>query len=207
MKNELVLILDFGGQYNQLIARRVRECNVYCEVKPYTVSMEEIQALNPKAIIFTGGPNSVYGAGAPVVPKAIFESGIPILGICYGAQLLAPSLGGQVQSAPEREYGKTDITYREHPLFSGIEKNNTCWMSHTDFVRSCRRDFKFGLYPDLPQCGFWLRCAKAIRSAVPSGGHAYQAGNADSEKFFVSCGRLFRRLGDGPLMRKIPFRR
>lgn len=142
MKNELVLILDFGGQYNQLIARRVRECNVYCEVKPYTVSMEEIQALNPKAIIFTGGPNSVYGAGAPVVPKAIFESGIPILGICYGAQLLAHSLGGQVQSAPEREYGKTDITYREHPLFSGIEKNNTCWMSHTDFVAQLPAGFQ-----------------------------------------------------------------
>ena len=109
---ERILILDFGGQYNQLIARRVRECHVYCEVHPYTMPLEEIRSFSPIGIIFTGGPNSVYEAGSPQVDPAIFELGIPVLGICYGCQLLAQVLGGQVTPAQEdsaREYGKTVI--------------------------------------------------------------------------------------------------
>ena len=103
MERELVIVLDFGGQYNQLIARRVRECNVYCEVHPYTMSLEEIRERNPKGIIFTGGPNSVYGDDSPSCDKAIFEMGIPVLGICYGAQLMAHMLGGEVKTPDIRE--------------------------------------------------------------------------------------------------------
>ena len=113
MKHELVLVLDFGGQYNQLIARRVRECGVYCEVKPYTTPLEELRAMAPIGIIFTGGPNSVYLDTAPHVDPEIFTWGVPILGICYGCQLMAHSLGGEVSPAQEdtaREYGKT-VTY------------------------------------------------------------------------------------------------
>ena len=111
MERELVIVLDFGGQYNQLIARRVRECNVYCEVHPYTMSLEEIRERNPKGIIFTGGPNSVYGDDSPSCDKAIFEMGIPVLGICYGAQLMNHLLGGTVSTAPVREYGKTEVHF------------------------------------------------------------------------------------------------
>ena len=113
VKHELVLVLDFGGQYNQLIARRVRECGVYCEVKPYTTPLEELRAMAPIGIIFTGGPNSVYLDTAPHVDPEIFTWGVPILGICYGCQLMAHSLGGEVSPAQEdtaREYGKT-VTY------------------------------------------------------------------------------------------------
>ena len=109
MDRELVIVLDFGGQYNQLIARRVRECNVYCEVHPYTLSLDKIREMNPKGIIFTGGPNSVYGEDSPRCPKEIFEMGIPILGICYGSQLMSYMLGGSVKTAPVSEYGKTEV--------------------------------------------------------------------------------------------------
>ena len=103
MERETVIVLDFGGQYNQLIARRVRECNVYCEVHPYNLSLEQIREMNPRGIIFTGGPNSVYGEGAVLCEKGIFELGIPVLGICYGSQLMAHLLGGRVTSAPVSE--------------------------------------------------------------------------------------------------------
>ena len=108
MDKELIVVLDFGGQYNQLIARRVRECNVYAEVHPYTMSLEELKALNPKGIIFTGGPNSVYLEESPSYTKEIFELGVPILGICYGSQLMAHLLGGRVATAPVSEYGRTE---------------------------------------------------------------------------------------------------
>ena len=109
MKNENILVLDFGGQYNQLIARRVRESHVYCEVHPYTLSIEKIKEMAPKGIIFTGGPNSVYGEGAALCQPELFELGVPILGICYGSQLLAHMLGGKVATAPVSEYGKTEV--------------------------------------------------------------------------------------------------
>ena len=134
MQNETVIVLDFGGQYNQLIARRVRECNVYCEVLSYKNDIEKIKEKNPVGIIFTGGPNSVYDPESPHYDKAIFELGVPVLGICYGSQLIAYSLGGHVDTAPVSEYGKTEIEVNESKLFKDVNKKTVCWMSHTDYV-------------------------------------------------------------------------
>ncbi len=135
MKQEMVVVLDFGGQYNQLIARRVRECNVYCEVHPYNISMDKIREMNPKGIIFTGGPSSVYGEEAPKCSKEIFELGIPVLGICYGAQLMMYTLGGEVSTAPVREYGKTEVNVdTSSKLFGNVSEKTICWMSHTDYI-------------------------------------------------------------------------
>ncbi len=142
MEKELVLIIDFGGQYNQLIARRVRECNVYCEILPNSVSIEKIKEKNPKGIIFTGGPSSVYGEGAPTISEEIFEMKIPVLGICYGAQLMAYKLGGDVRRGEKREYGKTEINYKESLLFKDIEKKNITWMSHTDLIHEIPKGFE-----------------------------------------------------------------
>ncbi len=147
MQQEFVLILDFGGQYNQLIARRVRECNVYCEVKPYNkVTIEEIEKLSPKGIIFTGGPQSVYGEDAPSVDKKIFEMGIPVLGICYGSQLMAYSLGGEVATCKVSEYGKTETNYDlSNKLLNGVEnmpEKAITWMSHTDYISKLPNGFK-----------------------------------------------------------------
>jgi len=146
MTNEYVLILDFGGQYNQLIARRVRECNVYCEVKAYNkIGIDEIKKLSPKGIIFTGGPQSVYGDNAPSVPKEIFELGIPVLGICYGSQLMAHVLGGKVETCTVSEYGKTETDYDKNcALFADAEipSKAVSWMSHTDFISKVPEGFK-----------------------------------------------------------------
>ncbi len=143
IERELVLVVDFGGQYNQLIARRVREHNVYCEIIPYTTSVEDIKKKNPKAIIFTGGPNSVYGEGTPRVEKEIFELGVPVLGICYGHQLTAYTLGGKVESPDIREYGKTEVKIDNNsPLFDGIKEADQSWMSHTDYVSEIPEGFK-----------------------------------------------------------------
>ena len=143
MNKELVLVLDFGGQYNQLIARRVRECNVYCEVHPYNLSIEKIREMNPKGIIFTGGPNSVYGEDSPLCDKAIFELGIPVFGICYGSQLMAHVLGGSVATAPVSEYGKTEVSVdNSSKLFEGVNSSTICWMSHTDYIERAPENFK-----------------------------------------------------------------
>ena len=133
---EMILVLDFGGQYNQLIARRVREQNVYCEVHPHTLSMERIREMAPRGIILTGGPNSVYGSAAVTAPKELFGLGIPVLGICYGAQLMAHIMGGRVETAPTSEYGRTevDMTAGDSLLFAGLPAQNICWMSHTDYI-------------------------------------------------------------------------
>ena len=143
---EKVLILDFGGQYNQLIARRVRECHVYCEVHPYTMPMEEIRAFSPIGIIFTGGPGSVYEAGSPQVDPAVFELGTPVLGICYGCQLLAHHLGGQVCPAQDdaaREYGKTETWYDvSSPIFRGLPEKGISWMSHGDYMAKVPAGFR-----------------------------------------------------------------
>lgn len=139
----MVIVLDFGGQYNQLIARRVRECNVYCEVHPYNMSLEEIKAMNPKGIIFTGGPNSVYGDDSPRCGKEIFELGIPVLGICYGSQLMSYLLGGTVETAPVSEYGKTEVEVdNTSVLFDGVSEKTICWMSHTDYIKTAPSEFK-----------------------------------------------------------------
>ena len=141
--NELILILDFGGQYNQLIARRVRECNVYSEVVPFDISIEKIKEKNPKGIIFTGGPASVYGEDSPRCAEGIFELGIPVLGICYGMQLMTYTLGGNVARADKREYGTTDVSIDNSSLlFEGFEKTNGFLMSHTDFVEKVPEGFK-----------------------------------------------------------------
>jgi GMP synthase (glutamine-hydrolysing) len=143
MKKELILVLDFGGQYNKLIARRVRECNVYCEVHSYKLSIDTIREMNPKGIIFTGGPNSVYGENSPLCDKAIFELGIPVLGICYGSQLMAHVLGGKVATAPVSEYGKTEVSVTvESKLFEGVAPSTICWMSHTDYIEKAPEAFK-----------------------------------------------------------------
>ena len=148
MVNEKVLVLDFGGQYNQLIARRVRELNVYCEMHPCTMSLDKIREMAPKAIIFTGGPSSVYNDGAPHVDKGIFELGIPVLGICYGCQLIAYTLGGKVEHAETREYGRQDAVYDKNcPLYKGLE-DGICWMSHTDRVEALPEGFKVVAHTD-----------------------------------------------------------
>ncbi|HHU72320.1 MAG TPA: glutamine-hydrolyzing GMP synthase [Clostridiales bacterium] len=135
MEREMIIVLDFGGQYNQLIARRIRECNVYCEVLPYSTSLDRIKELEPKGIIFTGGPASVYDEDAPSCDKDIFNLGIPILGICYGSQLMTQVLGGKVSKAPVREYGKTVISVNtSSKIFKNVSKSNTVWMSHTDYI-------------------------------------------------------------------------
>ena len=149
MGQELVVVLDFGGQYNQLIARRVRECQVYCEVHPYDMDIEKIQSLNTKGIIFTGGPNSVYEKGAPKVNAKIFELGIPVLGICYGAQLMMHLLGGEVATAPVREYGKAEVVVNESsPLFEGVCEKTICWMSHTDYIAKEATGFEVVAYTE-----------------------------------------------------------
>lgn len=142
MKNELAIILDFGGQYNQLIARRVRDKNVYCEILPYTASIEKIKAMNPKGIIFTGGPNSVYAEGAPTVSKEIFELGVPILGICYGMQIMTKVLGGEVKAAEKSEFGKTQIrVLADSKLYADTPKEQQVWMSHIDYVAQMPEGF------------------------------------------------------------------
>ena len=137
MKNEIIIVLDFGGQYNQLIARRVREANVYCEIIPYTSPIERIKKMEPKGIIFTGGPSSVYDVDAPSCDKEIFSLGIPILGICYGSQLLAHLLGGTVSKADTCEYSRALVEIvRESKLFGQVDRQTQCWMSHSDYIES-----------------------------------------------------------------------
>lgn len=142
MKNEVIVVLDFGGQYNQLIARRIREAGVYCEVHPYDMPLEKLKALAPKGLIFTGGPNSIYAADAAICDKAIFEMGVPILGICYGAQLIAHMLGGVVAKAKTSEYGRTAISLNANSkLFESLNGETICWMSHTDAVKEVPAGF------------------------------------------------------------------
>lgn len=144
MSRELVVVIDFGGQYNQLVARRVRECNVYCEIYSYKTELEKIKALHPKGIILTGGPNSCYEEGAPTYTRELFESGIPVLGLCYGAQLMMHVLGGKVEKAPVREYGKTEVRIdrEDSPIFSEVEASTICWMSHFDYISKVAPGFE-----------------------------------------------------------------
>ena len=152
MEKELVIVLDFGGQYNQLIARRVRECQVYCEVHPYNMSLDKIREMNPKGIIFTGGPNSVYKEESPLCSPEIFKMGIPILGICYGPQLMAYLLDGKVETAPVSEYGKTEVAIRktDSKIFEGVSPETVCWMSHTDYIAQAPEGFE--ITADTPVC-------------------------------------------------------
>lgn len=144
MKRENVIVLDFGGQYNQLIARRVRECNVYCEIYSYKTDIEKIKEMNPKGIILTGGPNSCYEPDSPTYTKELFELGIPVLGICYGSQLMMHLLGGTVTKAEVREYGKTEVEIdkKDSLLFDGISAKTICWMSHFDYIKEAAPGFE-----------------------------------------------------------------
>jgi len=142
-QKETILILDFGGQYSQLIARRVRDLHVYCEIKSFRTPVEEIAASEYRGIIFSGGPDNVYDQDAPKCDKSIFSLGIPILGICYGAQLIAFSLGGETDRAEIREYGKTEFQITaDSALFQGIEKQSVCWMSHTVYIKTPPSGFR-----------------------------------------------------------------
>ena len=143
MNQEKVIVIDFGGQYNQLVARRVRECNVYCEIYSYKTDLEQIKAMNPKGIILTGGPNSCYEADSPTYQKELFEIGVPVLGLCYGAQLMMHVLGGKVEKAPVREYGKTEVSVnQDSPIFQDVSKNTICWMSHFDYISQTAPGFE-----------------------------------------------------------------
>ncbi|MDE7156806.1 MAG: glutamine-hydrolyzing GMP synthase, partial [Lachnospiraceae bacterium] len=143
MEKEMIIVLDFGGQYNQLIARRVRECNVYCEVHAFDLPLDRIKEMNPKGIILTGGPNSVYAEESPRCTRELFELGIPVLGICYGSQLMSYILEGKVATAPVSEYGKTEVTMdTSSVLFKNVSEKSICWMSHTDYIESAPVDFK-----------------------------------------------------------------
>lgn len=143
----MIIVLDFGGQYNQLVARRVRECNVYCEIYSYRTELEKIKEMNPKGIILTGGPNSCYEADSPTYKKELFELGIPVLGLCYGAQLMQYVLGGKVEKAPVREYGKTEVMVdKSSPLFANVEEKTICWMSHFDYISNVAPGFKISAY-------------------------------------------------------------
>ena len=140
---ETILVIDFGGQYNQLIARRVRECGVYAEVHPYTFPVEEIRKIGPKGLIFTGGPNSVYGESALEYDPELLKLGIPTLGICYGAQLMAYGLGGDVRTAPTSEYGHADVKVTDHTgLFAEVPDETVAWMSHTDYIAKAPEGFR-----------------------------------------------------------------
>lgn len=143
----MIIVLDFGGQYNQLVARRVRECNVYCEIYSYRTELEKIKEMNPKGIILTGGPNSCYEADSPTYKKELFELGIPVLGLCYGAQLMQHVLGGKVEKAPVREYGKTEVMVdKSSPLFANVEEKTICWMSHFDYISNVAPGFKISAH-------------------------------------------------------------
>ena len=148
MKKELVIVIDFGGQYNQLVARRVRECNVYCEIYSYKTDLEKIKAMNPKGIILTGGPNSCYEADSPTYQKELFELGIPVLGLCYGAQLMMHVLGGKVEKADVSEYGKTELLVdkKDSRIFEGVSEKTIVWMSHTDYISQAAPGFEISAH-------------------------------------------------------------
>ena len=149
VNREKIIVIDFGGQYNQLVARRVRECNVYCEIYSYRTDIEKIKEMNPKGIILTGGPNSVYEEGAATCSKELFELGIPVLGLCYGAQLMMHLLGGHVCKAPVREYGKIEVTVdQSSKLFSNVSEKTICWMSHNDYIEKEAPGFKIIAHTD-----------------------------------------------------------
>lgn len=146
---EIVIVVDFGGQYNQLIARRVRENHVYCEVYPYHKAVDKIKEIQPQGIIFTGGPASVYDEKAPKIEEEVFHMGIPVLGLCYGMQFMAQTLGGEVKQANRREFGKTPIDVdTTSPLYKGLQKQETVWMSHTDYVSKIPADFEIIAHTD-----------------------------------------------------------
>ena len=149
MSRDKVIVIDFGGQYNQLVARRVRECNVYCEIYSYKTDLNKIREMNPKGIILTGGPDSCYVEGAAGCEKGLFDLGIPVLGLCYGAQLMMHVLGGHVCKAPVREYGKIEVIVDTSvPLFANVSEHTICWMSHNDYIERTAPEFQIIAHTD-----------------------------------------------------------
>ncbi|MBR2736910.1 MAG: glutamine-hydrolyzing GMP synthase [Firmicutes bacterium] len=167
MKHQSILVVDFGGQYNQLIARRVRDLHVYAEVVPYNRALEKIEKERPEGIIFTGGPNSVFDPASPHADPALFEQGIPVLGICYGAQLLAYQLGGRVETAPVSEYGRTDLYKKaDSAVMKDVSQESVVWMSHTDYIAEPPAGFEITAYTD--------NCPAAAIEAPEKGFYAVQ---------------------------------
>ncbi len=168
MKSELVIVIDFGGQYNQLVARRVRECNVYCEIYSYRTDLEKIKAMKPKGIILTGGPNSCYEEKSPTCSRELFELGIPVLGLCYGAQLMQHVLGGRVARADVREYGKTKVLVdkRSSRIFKDVSEETMCWMSHFDTI--------FEVAPGFEVTAHTADCPVAAAENIDAGLYAIQ---------------------------------
>lgn len=219
MDRELVIVIDFGGQYNQLVARRVRECNVYCEIYSYKTDIQKIKEMNPKGIILTGGPNSCYEADSPTYTKELFELGIPVLGLCYGAQLMQHILGGKVEKAPVREYGKTethvDVTSK---LFQGVEKDTVVWMSHFDYISQPAPGFRItGYTKDCPaavaECEeknlyavqFHPEVLHTVRGKEILGNFVYNvcgcAGDWKMDSFVENSIRVIReKVGDGKVL-------
>ena len=182
MKKELVIVLDFGGQYNQLVARRVRECNVYCEIYSYKTDIEKIKAMNPKGIILTGGPNSCYEADSPTYSKELFELGVPVLGLCYGAQLMMHVLGGKVERADVREYGKTEVLIdkTQSKIFADVSPKTVCWMSHFDYISQVAPGFEISSHTTgLPLCISRKRRKETLCNTVPSRSTSHTGRNKD----------------------------
>ena len=199
MQHETVIVLDFGGQYNQLIARRVRENNVYCEIYSYKTDLSVIKAKNPKGIIFTGGPNSVYLEDSPTIDPEIFNWGVPVLGICYGSQLMMHLLGGHVCRAPEREYGKTEVFVDTNSkMFTDVQPSTICWMSHNDYIEQAA--------PGLKITAHTVNCPVAAAENAEKGLYAVQfhpevLHTAEGKKMLRNRMQRLRlqRLEDGPL--------
>lgn len=159
----MILIVDFGAQYSQLIARRVREANVYCEIIPYTYSIDKIKEKNPNGIILSGGPASVYAENAPKISHEVFELGVPVLGICYGGQFIAQEFGGKVNRADFREYGKVKLDIlSDEDLFKGVDNDTLCWMSHTDYIEKAPEGFEITAKSDTCQVGAMKNDEKKI---------------------------------------------
>ena len=184
MKRELVIVIDFGGQYNQLVARRVRECNVYCEIYSYKTDLEKIKAMNPMGIILTGGPNSCYEVNSPTYKKELFELGIPVLGLCYGAQLMMHVLGGKVELSDVKEYGKTEVLVdkKDSKIFENVSEKTICWMSHTDYISKLAPGFGSSR-----RCRTWLIC-----DSVSSGSTSFCRRNKDAIQFCAWSLRMCR---------------
>ena len=194
MKNELVIVLDFGGQYNQLVARRVRECNVYCEIYSYKTDIQKIKEMNPKGIILTGGPNSCYLPDSPTYTDELFKMGVPVLGLCYGAQLMMHVLGGGVKKADVREYGKTEVLIDKtsSKVFEGVSTPTICWMSHFDYIAQVAPGFEISAHTaDCPVAAAENEAEKLYAIQFHPGA-SHRRGNEDDQQLREECVRLCR---------------
>ena len=197
--HDKVLIVDFGSQVTQLIARRVREEKVYCEIVPYQKAEEAFLAMRPKAVILSGGPASVHEKGAPLAPKAIYEAGVPVLGICYGEQAMAEQLGGKVEGGHHREFGRAEVEVSaDSPLFEGVwvkGQKYPVWMSHGDRVTELPPGFKvLGTSAECADRHHRRRQAQVLRHAIPSRGGAHAARRGAAAQFRAQDRRAHRRL-------------